>query len=116
MGAIILLNQAKMKPNLQRTKPIARLFLGMLGAALLHGSAAFAATQQVTLTVPTMDCATCPITIRVALLKVPGVARAVVSYAQRNAKVTFDDTKTSVAALTAATDAAGYPSFLADAK
>ena len=72
--------------------------------------------QSVTLTVPTMDCATCPLTIRVALLKVPGVTRAVVRYAQRDAKVTFDDTKTSLTALTAATDAAGYPSFLADSQ
>jgi mercuric ion binding protein len=85
------------------------------GAALLMGAgSAFAATQQVTLTVPTMDCETCPVTIKVALLKVPGVSRAVVSYARRNAKVTFDDSKTNVAALTKATDAAGYPSFLAD--
>jgi len=73
-----------------------------------------AAVQQVTLTVPTMDCATCPVTIKVALMKVPGVKKAVVSYARRTAKVTFDDEKTTVQALTQATDAAGYPSFLAD--
>jgi len=83
---------------------------------LVAAGAASAATQQVTLTVPTMDCATCPVTIKVALLKVPGVSRAVVSYARRNAKVTFDDARTSVAALTRATDAAGYPSFVADGK
>ena len=74
----------------------------------------FAAMQQVTLTVPTMDCATCPVTIKVALMKVPGVKKAVVSYARRTAKVTFDDEKTTVQALTQATDAAGYPSFQAD--
>ena len=85
-------------------------------ALLMVAGAAFAATQQVTLTVPTMDCETCPVTIKVALLKVPGVSRAVVSYARRNAKVTFDDAKTNIAALTKATDAAGYPSFLADSK
>ncbi len=73
-----------------------------------------AAVQQVTLTVPTMDCATCPVTIKVALMKVPGVKKAVVSYARRTAKVTFDDEKTTVQALTQATDAAGYPSFQAD--
>jgi mercuric ion binding protein len=87
------------------------------GAALLMGAgSAFAVPQQVTLTVPTMDCATCPVTIKVALLKVPGVSRAVVSYAHRNAKVTFDDAKTNVATLTKATDAAGYPSFEAGRK
>ena len=74
---------------------------------------AWAAPRQVTLTVPTMDCATCPVTIKVALLKVPGVSQAVVSYKHRTAKVTFDDAKADVAALTRATDEAGYPSFLA---
>jgi len=87
-----------------------------LPALLMVASSACAAPQQVTLTVPTMDCETCPVTIKVALLKVPGVSRAVVSYAHRNAKVTFDDAKTNVAALTKATEAAGYPSFQADSK
>jgi mercuric ion binding protein len=40
-----------------------------------------------------MDCATCPITIRVALMKVPGVSKAVVSYDRRTAKVTYDDAR-----------------------
>lgn len=81
---------------------------------LAIAGAASAAPRQVTLSVPTMDCDTCPVTIRIALLKVPGVSRAVVSYARRNAKVSFDDAKTSVAGLTKATEAAGYPSFEAD--
>jgi periplasmic mercuric ion binding protein len=80
------------------------------------GGAALAAPQQVTLTVPTMDCATCPVTIKAALMKVPGVSRAVVSYERRNAKVTFENARTDVAALTKATDQAGYPSFVADAR
>lgn len=87
----------------------------LLALALLAGAnGAFAAIRQVRLTVPTMDCATCPVTIRVALLKVPGVTRAVVSYERREARVSFDDSKTDVAALTRATDGVGYPSFQAD--
>ena len=81
---------------------------------LCAASWSLAATRQVTLTIPTMDCATCPLTIKVALMKVPGVSKAVVSYAKRNAKVTFDDAQTNITALTQATDGAGYPSFLAD--
>ena len=91
-----------------------KLLLTVVAALLMVDSAALAATRQITLTVPTMDCATCPVTIKVALLKVPGVSRAVVSYARRNAIVTFDDARTDVAALTKATESAGYPSFLAD--
>ena len=93
------------------------LVLPLLMLPLLFSvSTAMAAPQQVTLTIPTMDCATCPLTIKVALMKVPGVSRAVVSYAQRNAKITFDNTQTNVGALTEATNSAGYPSFLADGK
>ena len=72
------------------------------------------ATRTITLTIPTMDCATCPITIRLALLHVTGVVRATVSYERRNARVTFDDTKTDVAELVKTTTAVGYPSFEAD--
>lgn len=87
----------------------------LLGLALLASAdLCSAAIRQVRLTVPTMDCATCPVTIRVALLKVPGVTKAQVSYERREARVTFDDAKTDVAALTRATDGVGYPSFLAD--
>lgn len=85
-------------------------------ALLLLAPGVQAAPRNVTLTVPTMDCATCPVTIKVALLKVPGVTKAVVSYERRNAKVTFDDAKTNVAALTKATEEAGYPSFVADGR
>jgi mercuric ion binding protein len=75
---------------------------------------AWAANRTVILTIPTMDCATCPITIRLALLHVAGVSRAKVSYDRREARVTFDDSKTDVAALTQATKDVGYPSFLSD--
>lgn len=81
-------------------------------AALVAASfAAQAGTRKVELTVPTMDCDTCPITIRIALQRVPGVKKAVVSYERRNAIVTYDDAATNVAALTKATEQAGYPSF-----
>lgn len=73
---------------------------------------AWAATQTVTLAVPGMTCATCPITVRQALTRVAGVGKAEVSFERREAKVTFDDTKTSVQALTKATTDAGYPSTL----
>ena len=45
-----------------------------------------------------------------SLSKVKGVAKADVSFEKREAVVTFDDAKTTVAALTKATKDAGYPS------
>jgi mercuric ion binding protein len=89
-----------------------RAIAGLLALAL--PIAATAANRTVVLTIPTMDCATCPITIRMALMRIVGVSKAKVSYDRREARVTFDDAKTSVAALTEATKDVGYPSFLAD--
>ncbi len=52
------------------------------------------ATQTVTLSVPGMTCAACPITVKAALSKVPGVMHTDVIFDRREAVVTFDDTKT----------------------
>jgi mercuric ion binding protein len=85
----------------------------LLIAALLYAPQfALAKPQTVSLNVPTMDCATCPITIKAALSKVPGVSRTKVSYERREAVVVFDDSKTNVDELKKATSNAGYPSFI----
>ena len=52
----------------------------------------------------------CPVTVKEALSNVPGVRKIEVSLAKKDAVVTFNDAKTTVAALTAATRNAGYPS------
>jgi mercuric ion binding protein len=69
-----------------------------------------AASRTVTLTVPGMTCAACPITVKKALSRVDGVQAVDVSFATKRATVTFEDTKTNVQALTQATANAGYPS------
>ena len=71
---------------------------------------AWAAMQTVTLAVPGMTCAACPITVKKALSKVEGVSQVDVSFDKREAVVTFDDAKTSSQKLTEATTNAGYPS------
>ncbi|EOK5894778.1 MULTISPECIES: mercury resistance system periplasmic binding protein MerP [Shewanella] len=73
---------------------------------------AWAKPQTVTLDLPTMNCAMCPITVKKALTKVDGVSRAEVSYEDKEAMVTFDDEKTSADALIEATTNAGYPSTI----
>lgn len=77
---------------------------------LLAGAAVNAAPQTATLSVPAMSCASCPITIKAALSKVPGVASVKSDLAKRQTTVAFDDAKTNVAALSKATAAAGFPS------
>lgn len=83
-----------------------------LFAAALGGThiAANAAAKTVTLAVPSMNCEACPITVKKALAKVPGVIQASVNFEKRQAVVTFDDAKTNTGALTASTKDAGYPS------
>jgi len=71
-----------------------------------------AATKTVTLDIPGMTCKFCPITIRKALEKVPGVTEAKASFDTKTATVTFDPAKTNTDELIKATTEAGYPSTL----
>lgn len=91
-----------------------RIFTLAVAAGLSTG--AMAAVQTVALDVPGMTCASCPITIKQTLKKVDGVKEVKASFATKEAIVTFDDSKTSIAKLTAATTNAGYPSTLKVAK
>lgn len=84
----------------------------LIAILALLGTPALAAQQTVTLSVPGMTCAACPITVKAALNKVEGVSQIDVSYEDLEAAVTFDDTITSVEALTQATTNAGYPSTM----
>ena len=85
----------------------------LLLIALLTGPlAALAATPQtVVLDVKNMTCALCPITVKSALGKVPGVADTKIDLATMTATVKFDPDKANVAALVKATTNAGYPSI-----
>jgi mercuric ion binding protein len=80
------------------------------GVGLLASSAAFAGESTVTLAVRNMTCSACPFIVKSSLEAVPGVAKVVVSFADKTATVTFDDAKTAAPALITATTNAGYPS------
>ena len=81
-----------------------------LSAAL--STPTWAAMQTVTLSVPGMTCASCPITVKKALNKVEGVEHIEVNLEKKEAVVTFDDAKTQVEALLEAIKNAGYPSSI----
>lgn len=89
-------------------KMFRRLFL----LALFASSSALAEMKTVTLSVPGMNCDLCPLTVKKAISKVPGVTHVAASYEKKQAVVTFDDAKANVEALTRATANAGYPSTL----
>ena len=92
--------------NVNRTK-IAKL---AIWAALGFSASALADLKTVTLEVPGMNCSACPITVKKALKDVSGVEKVSVTFEPKEAVVTFDDRKTSVDKLQAATSNAGYPS------
>jgi mercuric ion binding protein len=79
-------------------------------AALSAAGTAIAAEKTVTLAVENMYCSACPYTVKQSLIKVTGVGEVAVSYEKKTATITYDDAKTTLAALTAATTQAGYPS------
>ena len=81
-----------------------------MAVGVFASSADFAADKTITLAVKNMYCAACPHTVKASLQAVPGVKAVTVSYKDKTAIVTYDDTKTDVTALTRATTEAGYPS------
>lgn len=77
---------------------------------LLAGSACAANPQSITLDVQNMSCRACPITVRKALEKVPGVTDAKIDFDRKTATVRYDQDKVNSDELTRATTDAGYPS------
>jgi periplasmic mercuric ion binding protein len=90
---------------MSRLLTAATVALSVFGA-----SAALAAEKTITLAVKNMYCADCPFIVKKSLEGVPGVAKATVSYKDKTAIVTYDDSVANVQALTTATTKAGYPS------
>jgi len=65
--------------------------------------------KHAVLDVPSMFCSLCPITVRKALERVPGVVNAKADLATKRAEATYDPDKTSPEALAKAVSEAGFP-------
>jgi mercuric ion binding protein len=89
-----------------------RLIAKVLALTLLPVASAFAASQYAVLDVQNMTCFLCPVTVKKALQKVPGVEDAKVDFDHKTATVRFDPAKADTAALITATTDAGYPSTI----
>ncbi len=88
-----------------------RFISSVVFAATMFASATgFAAEKTVTLAVSNMYCASCPYIVKKALTGIAGVKKAEVSFQNKTAVVTFDDSLTNVPVMTEATKNAGYPS------
>ncbi len=89
----------------------------ILAISLLLSFSVFAGTPKtVTLDVKNMTCEVCPVTVKKALEKTPGVAKAQIDFAKKTAIVTFDSDVTTISALTQSTTNAGYPSTVREVK
>jgi mercuric ion binding protein len=72
--------------------------------------AAFAGEpRRVVLDVPGMNCPLCPISVKKALERVPGVLEARADLATRSAEAKYDPDKVAPEALVKAVSNAGYP-------
>lgn len=69
-----------------------------------------ATPQTAVLDVQNMTCSLCPVIVRKALEKVPGVSQAQIDFLKKTATVTFDADKATAAGLVKATTEAGFPS------
>lgn len=86
--------------------------LSSLSLLFVAGSASAGSPQTVTLAIEKMTCGTCPVVVKKALTRVPGVTSTTIDLDANTATVTFDPDKTTAARLTQATTEAGFPSKL----
>ena len=75
-------------------KKIKTLLAGVTTSLVLTAST-WASPQTVTLNVSGMTCAACPITVKKARGKIPGVSKVEVRFEKKQVLVTFDDAKTN---------------------
>lgn len=73
-----------------------------------------AAEQTVTFDVPGMHCASCPFIVQSAMSSVDGVLSVEADASTRTARVTYEDTRTDVPAIAAASAGAGYDATLVE--
>lgn len=85
-----------------------QLPIALLAAIPLAGLAA--TPKTLTLDVTKMTCETCPIVVKKALEKVPGVTAVKMDFDKKTATVTFDADQAKPETLTKATTNAGFPS------
>lgn len=84
---------------------LAAIALAAVGAS----SGAMAAERTVTMAVRNMTCMACPYIVKESMSAVDGVKKVDVSFEEKTVTVTFDDAKTTIAAIVDASERAGYP-------
>ena len=86
-----------------------RWWLSALALAALAAPASANETRTVVLEVSGMSCSLCPVTVRKALERTPGVLEARVDFAQKRAHAKYDPHKASPETLAKAVSDVGFP-------
>lgn len=89
-----------------------RTFSVSLLLAALSASAIAADPKTVVLDVPGMNCALCPVSVKKALERVPGVRQASANLDRKTAEAAYDPDRTTAEALADAVTRAGYPATI----
>ncbi len=84
----------------------------LLAVLMLPASLSFAAEKTITLSVPGMNCPSCPYMIEQSISVVDGVQSADAELETRTCNVTFDDAVATVEDILGATADIGYPSTI----
>ncbi len=74
-----------------------------------------AATQTTVFAVENMYCELCPLAVKTAMERVPGVTLVVVDFDDKTATVTFDPAIATMEAIAAASTNLGYPAHVSGA-
>ncbi len=99
------------------TKRIAKMAQILVLAGLLIGLAlapALAKERKARFAIANMTCASCPVIVKRAMESVDGVMSVSVSYEEKEAVVTYDDTRTSPEAIAEASTKHGYPARIVE--
>ena len=88
---------------------MARSRLSIFAALALALPAVAGEPRIAKLAVPGMNCSLCPLTVRKALERTPGVLEAKADFATRTAEAKYDPDKVSAQAVAKAVSDAGYP-------
>ena len=86
-----------------------KLVVAGASAAILSFAAIAGDLQSTTLDIQSMTCASCPLTVKQVLKKVPGVSDISVDYKTHSAQIKFDPDKTGPGQLAKAVTDIGYP-------
>lgn len=96
----------------------ATAFAGLAGFAAVAiapinaAIAAPATLQTKTFAIGNMTCPTCPITVKTAMSRVPGVKTVTIDFAAKTATVTYDPSVVTPAKIAAASTGVGFPAQL----